>query len=119
MEYIEARLIEWGRWCCIRESGAAGFPRRTTIGRLRHEGGILSRSQGSSVVPMESGPEQTERAVTRLRVIRHEWADVLMDRYVADRSGRQIALDMNISESSVRVMLTAARAWISGRLDVV
>ncbi|MCP4304675.1 MAG: hypothetical protein GY788_07330 [bacterium] len=119
MEYVEARLADWGRWCCRQEAGVAGYPRQTILGRLRTEGGVLSRAQGASAVPMDSGAEQVERVVTRLRSVRQEWADVLRKRYVDGLTVRQIACDIHASLGATHLMLSSAKGWIGGAIESV
>lgn len=113
IEWVKARLENWGRWCSQSESGALGYPKATAFYRL-------SVPVGGSGIPVQSlDASEVDRAVSSFRLTRSHLYLVLTLTYAKGLPRHQVAKKMGRAESTVNANLCeadrAVAAWFEER----
>lgn len=115
IEGIRLRLENWSRWHIKRESGALGFPTRSSITRLMPPAG-----SAEAVIPVDDcEASETDQAVQSLKQSKRHLYDVLWTYYIDNRPIKDVAQRLGKAESSVKANLGdadhAIQRWLVDR----
>jgi DNA-directed RNA polymerase specialized sigma24 family protein len=104
IESIKHRLENWSRWHIKRESGALGYPSRSSITRLMPPAGL-----SEAVIPVDDcEASETDQAIQSLRRVKQHLHDVLMAYYIDNRPIKDVAQRLGKAESSIKANLAEA-----------
>lgn len=113
IDYIRARLENWGRWSQQSESGALGYPKQSAFARMTPSGG---RNEG--MVPISDlEASETDDAVKSLQFTQSHLYLVLTLTYAKGQPCNQVAKRMGRAESTVKRNLEDGDRAIARWLD--
>ena len=102
VDWVRQRLESWGRWARERESGALGYPKKSSFLR------VGSGARASSQVLSDGDDSVTDSAVQALRYSQPHLHKTLHHYYVQAHEIKRVAVIMGRAESTIKAHLEAA-----------
>ena len=114
-KYTERRLQQWAEWYGRCNFGL-GYPPRSVEGRLRDEGGVLSKGYGLKLPPSNPDAEEVEAILVELNSRSTQQANAVKFDYLLEGPLTVKAKKMGISRSQYIIYRDLGLTWIDGRL---
>jgi hypothetical protein len=112
IDWVKAKLENWGRWSMQSESGALGYPSQSPFYRFSAPVGAAA---GASVPVQSLDASEVDRAVSSFRLTRSHLYLVLTLTYAKGLPRHQVAMKMGRAESTISANLCeadrAVAAW--------
>lgn len=125
-QYLEKRLTHWGKWYIKYVTHGIGYASRSTEGRLKDDGGVLSRSTKPPEPPANLDAEEMDTLINALgisyplcaQVIRMHYASLSKLDYEIKKNSYDKKTEhyQDLSYGSYRSNLRLAKMWLLGRL---
>lgn len=103
IDWVRQRLEAWARWARERESGALGYPKKSSFLRVGSGGGAMG-SQALS----DGDASLTDTAVQSLRFTHPHLHKTLTHYYVQGLDIKRVATLMHKAESTIKAHLDAS-----------
>lgn len=117
--YVERRLEEWANWYARNIDYGLGYPSRSVEGRLRDEGGVLSKSTGYKRELNHPAAEEIEALIREMSSYNQELAKAIRVEYIKNNTQANKAKLLAVSLAQFKLYLKMAKAWLSGRLVTI
>lgn len=120
---LERRLSEWGKWYVNYVTGVLGYPPMSIEGRIRTDGGILSKGTKLPEPPLNSDAEEMDELINALQINYPAYAKAIKLRYTSLNGLEFFAnlelfiknrLDVSLRTYTNNIRL--GKMWLAGRM---
>jgi len=115
---IEYRLKRWATWRAKVLTGSLGYPHRSTIGRIRDDGGIVSRSTRPPEMPYDAIAEEMDGLVWELEQYKKSCATALRVKYTGQGDISAQLRELKMPQGTFNLRIKMAKMWLAGRITV-
>jgi len=120
MAYIESRLDQWARWFYCRNDNGLGYPEKSLMYRIQHEGIVITKSQRNRYLPTHDNAETIEKLVCLMAQVQKPLADALRQYYLGrEKTVALKARAIGMSETQFKEYVHRATAWLLGALTIM
>jgi len=115
LQYIDMLVKMWANWACRREDGELnGYASKTLEYELIEMGGVMIRSKGQKLPPVNDDAEQIEKAMHEMsdHPRYKELAQILIANYIGLEGVSNNLTWFGISKSTFRAKVKDGLRWI-------
>ena len=114
--YIDYRLRAWGYWYAKVLTHGLGYPSKSISGRIRDDGGIVSRSTAPAQAPANPQAEEIDNLINEIGRKYPAFSDAIKIHYTHSNF-RSVLKQRGISLTTHKTNLRIAKILLSEKLD--
>lgn len=114
--YLDHRLKAWGRWYIKLLEHGHGYPSKSIEGRMKDDGGVLSRSTAHPEPPTNPDAEEIDKLLNELWVTHQDCAMAVRIHYTSTKFIEIEAKSWDMSRRRFYNNLKLGKMWLLGRM---